>query len=98
MFSCRRSVVYCNDESKKHPHELLLRWTEYTFTENFKTNILVKFLNWPDFEATVHDKLSQKSTTNTFNQEKNSIHPPVIQQAVHKQSNLTHLKKELSVI
>ena len=72
------------------PQNLLLKWTEYTLTENVATTTLVEFQKWLDVQARVYDKVNQENRTSTFTHNKNGNYPAVTaQQSVQEQFKQT---------
>ena len=65
---------------------MLLKWTEYTLTDNVTTTTLVEFQKWLDVQARVYDNVNQENRTSTFTHINNGNYPTVTaQQSVQEQ-------------
>ena len=85
-----QSSTLLRKAKEKIPHNLLLKWTEYTLTENVTTTTLVEFQKWLDVQARVYDKVNQENRTSTFTHNKNGNYPAVTaQQSVQEQFKQT---------
>ena len=72
-----QSSTLLRKAKEKVPHNMLLKWTEYTLTENVTTTTLVEFQKWLDVQARVYDKVNQENRTSTFTHNKNGNYPAV---------------------
>ena len=85
-----QSSTLLRKAKEKIPHNLLLKWTEYTLTCNVTTTTLVEFQKWLDVQARVYDKVNQENRTSTFTHNKNGNHPAVTaQQSVQERFKQT---------
>ena len=85
-----QSSTLLRKAKEKIPHNLLLKWTEYTLTDNVTTTTLVEFQKWLDVQARVYDKVNQEKRTSTFTHNKNGSYPAVTaQQSVQEQFKQT---------